>query len=146
MQPRDLLDHVLLDLEVETVRRRGDREFIARARERQLQALDQHRDLFSREPPSEVFAPAAGARRTGLARRRGRTLFVYGPRRTAADVEYQLRGALDCLRGCGKIHAALEAESRVAGQREPSSAARDGGGIEPRRLEKHLGGRIGNRT
>src|SRR6266853_4241042 len=142
MQPRDLLDHVLLDLEVETVRRRGDREFIARARKRQLQALEQPRDLFSREPHAEDLAHAARAQPDRLALRQGCNRFAYRARRTAADVEYQLRGALDCLRGCGKIHAALEAESRVAGQRETSSAARDGGGIEPRRLEKHLGGRI----
>src|SRR5205807_7885571 len=66
--------------------------------------------------------------------------------RATADIENQLRGTLDGVEGGGKIHAALESESRVAGQREASSTTRDGGRTEPRRLEKHLGGRTGNRT
>src|SRR5260221_14553976 len=131
MQPRDLLDHVLLDLEVETVRRRGDREFIARARERQLQALDQHRDLFSREPHAEDLAHAARAQPDRLGLRQGRNRFAYRAPRTAPDGGYQFRGALGYPRGCGKIHPALEAENPVAGQRETSSAAPAAGGIEP---------------
>src|SRR6266581_2719453 len=84
MQPRDLLDHVLLDLEVETVRRRGDREFIARARKRQLQALEQHRDLFSREPHAEDLARAARAQPDRLALRQGRNRFAYRARHAAS--------------------------------------------------------------
>src|SRR6266508_6971119 len=113
---------------------------------RELQALEQRRDLLVRELHADDLARAARAQPDRLALRQRCCSFAYRSCRTAADVEYQLRGALDCL-GCGgKIHAAFEAESRVAGQREASSTARDRGGIEPRRLKKHLDGRTGNRA
>src|SRR5260221_6838629 len=146
MQPRDFAAHVLFDLEIETIRRRGNREFTARARMRQLQALEHPRDLLIRELHADDLAGAARAERDGLARRKRCRSFAYRSCRAAANVEYQLRGALDCLFGAREIHAALETESRVAGQSEASSTARDSGGIEPRRLKKQLDGRTGNRT
>src|SRR5258706_600235 len=146
VQPGDFFDHVLFDLEVETVRRWGYREFTARARVLQLQALEQARDLFIRELHADDLARAVRSQPHRVALRQRCSSFADRSRRAAADIEYQLRGALDRLCGGRKIHTALEAESRVAGQREASSAARDGGGIEPRSLEKYLDGRIGNRT
>src|SRR5206468_12221229 len=107
---------------------------------RQLQALEQARDLVVRERHADDLARSARAQSDRIALRQRSSSFADRSCSAAADVEYQLRGALDCIRRCGKIHAALEAESRVAGEREASSAARDSGGIEPRRLEKHLGG------
>src|SRR5882762_7047612 len=97
---------------------------------RQLQALEQARDLLIRELHADDLARAARAQSDRLALRQRCSSFAYRSCRAAAHVKYQLRGALDCLWGGGKIHTALEAESRVAGQREASSKARDGGGIE----------------
>src|SRR5882672_8611885 len=111
VQPCDFFDHVLFDLEVETVRRRGYRKFTGRARIRQLQTLEQGRDLLFRELHADDLARAARAQPDRLALRQRCRSFAHGSRRAAADVKYQLRGALDCLRGGRKIHAALEAES-----------------------------------
>src|SRR5260221_6309265 len=108
---------------------------------RELHTFEKARDLVIGELHADDLARWARAQPHGIARRQGCGRLAYRSSRAAADVKYQLRGALDCLRGSGKIHAALEAESRVAGQRETSSTARDSGGIEPSRLEKHLGGR-----
>src|SRR5438034_9510461 len=110
---------------------------------RQLQALEQASDLVVRELHADDLARSARAQSDRIALRQRCGGFADRSSSAAADVEYQLRGALDCLRGGSEIHAALEAESRVAGQREASSTARDSGGIEPLRLEKHLGGRAG---
>src|SRR2546422_679801 len=110
---------------------------------RQLQALEQARDLLIRELHADDLARAARAQSDRLALRQRCSSFACGSCRAATHVKYQPRGALDCLWGGSKIHTALEAESRVAGQREASSEARDGGGIEPRRLKKHVDGRTG---
>src|SRR5437879_1819499 len=141
VQPCDFLDHVLFDPEVETVRRRGYRKFPVRARMRQLQSLEQACDLLIGELHADDLARSARAQSHRIALRQRRSGFAYRSCRTTADVKNQLRGALDGLTGCSEIHAALEAECRVAGQREASSTARDGGGTEPRCLEKNLGGR-----
>src|SRR5207249_6448681 len=69
VQPRDFFDHVLFDVEVETVRRRGYRKFTARARMRQLQALEQARDLVVRELHADDLARSARAQSDRIALR-----------------------------------------------------------------------------
>src|SRR5581483_3835566 len=124
VQARDLLDQVLLDLEIEAVRRRRHGELAAPARISEAQAREQRVDLRVGEGDADDLRGARGAQAHGQPLGKPLERLADRPRRPAADLDDELRRALERLDAAREIDAALEPERRVAREREAPRAAR----------------------
>src|SRR5262249_28787237 len=109
VQARHLLDQVLLDLEIEAVRGRRYRELAATARMLQLQALQQRLDLRVGEGYADDLRGALGAQAHRPPLGQAPERLADRARRAAADLDHELRGALERLDVAREIDASLEA-------------------------------------
>ncbi|ABA47491.1 hypothetical protein BURPS1710b_1895 [Burkholderia pseudomallei 1710b] len=143
VNPRHFFDQILLDLDVEAVRRRRHAEHVAVALEREAETREDLRDFVLADLDADDPVRARRAHRNRRALRQVHDLVVDGARLAAADVENQLRDALDVLDGRRVIDAALEAMRRVGREVVFARAAADavrpperGFEIDVRRVER----------
>ncbi len=81
VQARDLLDEVLLDREVEPVRRRRDQEVVARALEGEAEPPEERGDRLVRNGDAEQPRDARRAHANGIAARQSALHVAHGPAR-----------------------------------------------------------------
>src|SRR6476661_9517259 len=114
VDPRHLLDQVLLDLEVEAKARRADREAFLVLLEGEPQTGKNLSHLFGGDRNTDHLLSTRDAHRHRLALRKPRHEVLGRPRLAAADVEDEARRSLDSVDIVLEVDAALEAVRGVA--------------------------------
>ncbi len=147
-QTRNLLDQILLDPDIEAVRRFvhtpavGCRfDAIAHGRQHRMDLRVGHGNPEQpRQPGTAQAYPLF--RRRGAAGRAGR---LHRARLAPYDLQEERRRALDGNGRQARVHPALEPLSRIGKQPQPARTPRNGPGNKVRRLQQHVPRRIGDR-
>src|ERR1051326_8642684 len=108
VDPRDLLDQVLLDLEIEAEARRLHYEPVLFALKGQTELVENRGHLVLRHRNADHLLRSRDAHRHGLALGQARHQVLGRPGLAAADVHDQARGALDAVEVVREVDAALE--------------------------------------
>ena len=138
MDTRDFLDQVLLDLDVEAVRGRGDDEVVALAPAVEREAAEQIGDRLGREVDAEDARDACAPQADRRALRQLGHGFADRAGLAAADGDHELAGAFERAAGEFEVDAALEAVRGVGGEAVAARTTGDRGRREEGRFEEQF--------
>ena len=137
MQTGDLLDEILFDREIESVRRGRNEKMVAGALAGEPQPREQCGDRLVGDLDAEETRDARGPHANGIASRHLALHVSDRSRAPSADLHDELCRALDCAPAPAEVDAALEAVSGVAHESQPARLPLDHGRAPIRALQQH---------